>query len=389
MFTRILIANRGEIAIRIARACAALGIESVAVHGADDARSLHVGLADRAVALPGRGVGAYLDRAAVIAAAKAEGCDAIHPGYGFLAENPVFAADCAAAGIIFIGPSPETLALFGDKIAARRLAEDAGVPVVEGTARAVEVSCAEAFMRKLGPGARVMVKAAAGGGGRGMRVVERVEDMAEAFVRCASEAQSAFGDGTLFVERYIPTARHVEVQVLGDGEGTVTHLFERDCSLQRRHQKLVEMAPAPGLSDAMRLKLYDAALALARAVRYRTIGTVEFLVAPDESGFWFMEANPRLQVEHAVTEAVTGIDLAAVQIRLAAGDSLAALDLAGVRPRGFAIEARINLEAMDGAGNARPAAGTIATYEMPGGPGIRVDGAGYAGLAVDPGFDPM
>lgn len=389
MFTRILIANRGEIAIRIAEACASLGIESVAIHGADDARSLHVAAADRAVALPGRGVAAYLDGAAVIAAARDAGCDAIHPGYGFLAENPVFAADCLAACIMFIGPAPETLALFGDKVAARRLAQDAGVPVVEGTVRTVEAGCAEAFMKKLGPGVRVMVKAAAGGGGRGMRVVERPEDMAEAFARCASEARSAFGDGGLFVERFIPAARHVEVQILGDVEGTVTHLFERDCSLQRRHQKLVEIAPAPGLSDTMRLALYEASLNLARAAQYRTIGTVEFLVAPDESAFWFMEANPRLQVEHPVTEAVTGVDLVAAQIRLAAGQTLATLGLVGIRPQGFAVEARINLEIMDEAGNARPAAGTIATWEMPGGVGIRVDGAGYAGLAVDPGFDSL
>ncbi|PWR23309.1 acetyl-CoA carboxylase family protein [Zavarzinia compransoris] len=389
MFRRILIANRGEIAIRIARAAAALGSESVAVHGADDARSLHVAAADRAVALPGAGVAAYLDGAALIAAAKAEGCDALHPGYGFLAENAGFAAAVLAAGIAFIGPTPETLALFGDKLAARRLAEENGVPVIEGTTRATGLGCAEAFMRKLGPEVPVMVKAAAGGGGRGMRVVRAPAELAEAFARCASEAKAAFGDDALFVERFIPAARHVEIQILGDGTGAVGHLFERDCSLQRRHQKLVEIAPAPGLPPETRARLIEAALTLGRAARYRTLGTVEFLVAPDGGDFWFIEANPRLQVEHTVTEAVTGVDLVAAQIRLAAGEALGALDLDGVRPRGCAVQLRVNLEIMDGEGGARPAAGTIAVYEMPGGPGIRVDGAGYAGYAVNPGFDPL
>lgn len=389
MFRRILIANRGEIAIRVARAAASLGVDSVAVFAEDDDRSLHVAAADRAVALTGRGVAAYLDGAQIIAVAKSEGCDALHPGYGFLAENAGFAEHCKAAGLTFIGPSPETLALFGDKVAARKLAESAGVPVAEGTTRPVDVGCAEAFMRKLGEGVPVMVKAAAGGGGRGMRVVETVADMAEAFARCRSEAKAAFGDDRIFVERFIPAARHVEVQVLGDALGHVGHLFERDCSLQRRHQKLVEIAPAPGLSEAMRGKLFEAALNLARAAHYQTVGTVEFLVAPDEGGFWFMEANPRLQVEHTVTEAVTGIDLVAAQIRLAAGADLSSLGLDGVAPKGFAIEARINLEVIAPDGAARPAAGVIATYELPGGPGIRVDGAGYAGYPVNPGFDPL
>ena len=244
MFRRILIANRGEIAIRIARAAQGLGIETMALHGQDDGRSLHVLAADRALALPGSGVAAYLDQEAVIAAALAGDCDAIHPGYGFLAENAGFARRCAEAGLAFIGPAPETLALFGDKLAARRLAEEAGVPVIEGTTRATGLSCAAAFMAKLGPGVPVMVKAAAGGGGRGMRVVKDPADLAEAYARCASEAKSAFGDETLFIERFIPAARHIEIQILGDGTGAVSHLFERDCSLQRRRQ-IGGRRPAP------------------------------------------------------------------------------------------------------------------------------------------------
>ncbi len=386
MFQRILIANRGEIAIRIACACAALEIESVAVHGEDDARSLHVAAADQAVPLTGSGVAPYLDGAQILAVAKAAGCDAIHPGYGFLAENAGFAAECTAAGISFVGPSAETLALFGDKVAARRLAVEAGVPVVEGTARAVDVGCAEAFLRKLGPGAKVMVKAAAGGGGRGMRIVDKPEDMAEAFARCRSEAKAAFGDDSLFVERFVPAARHIEVQILGDG-AAVAHLFERDCSLQRRHQKLVEFAPAPGLDPDLREKLCQAALTLARAAHYRTVGTVEFLVEGED--FRFIEANPRLQVEHTVTEAVTGVDLVAAQIRLAAGEPLSALGLDGVVPRGQAVELRLNLETVAADGTAKPAGGTIAVFEMPGGPGLRVDAAGYAGYGINPAFDPL
>lgn len=389
MFRRILIANRGEIAIRIARAAQGLGIETLALHGQDDGRSLHVLAADRALALPGSGVAAYLDQEAVIAAALAGDCDAIHPGYGFLAENAGFARRCAEAGLAFIGPAPETLALFGDKLAARRLAEEAGVPVIEGTTRATGLSCASAFMAKLGPGVPVMVKAAAGGGGRGMRVVKDPADLAEAYARCASEAKSAFGDETLFIERFIPAARHIEIQILGDGTGAVSHLFERDCSLQRRHQKLVEIAPAPDLAPATRARLIDAALRLGRAAQYCTLGTVEFLVAPDGGDFWFIETNPRLQVEHTVTEAVTGVDLVAAQIRLAAGEGLAALGLDGVAPRGTAVQLRLNLEVIDAEGGARPAAGTIGIYEMPGGPGLRVDGAGYAGYPVNPGFDPL
>jgi acetyl/propionyl-CoA carboxylase alpha subunit/acetyl-CoA carboxylase carboxyltransferase component len=387
LFTRLLIANRGEIAIRIARAAASLDIATVAVHGEDDAASLHVTAADESRALSGRGVTPYLDGAQIIAVAKAAGCDAIHPGYGFLAENAGFARDCAAAGISFIGPRPDLLDLFGDKAAARRFAVGAGVPVAQGTPEAVDLAGAQAFLGSLGEGARVMVKAVAGGGGRGMRVVDRAEDLAEAFTRCESEARAAFGNGALIVERFIPAARHIEVQILGDGTGRVAHLFERDCSLQRRHQKLVEIAPAPGLDEGLRGRIIEAALTLGRAARYDNIGTVEFLV--DGDAFFFIEANPRLQVEHTVTEMVTGVDIVAAQIRLAAGDDLDSLDLDTVALRGQAMELRINLEAIAPNGEARPSGGTLGTFEMASGPGIRVDAYGYAGYTTNPSFDPL
>ncbi|WP_233559828.1 acetyl-CoA carboxylase family protein [Oleomonas cavernae] len=387
MFTRLLIANRGEIAIRIARAAAGLDIATVAVHGEDDAASLHVTAADESRVLGGRGVAPYLDGAQIIAVAQAAGCDAIHPGYGFLAENAGFARDCAAAGITFVGPRPDLLDLFGDKAAARRFAVTAGVPVAEGTAGAVDLAGAQAFLAGLGDGARVMVKAVAGGGGRGMRVVERAEDLAQAFTRCESEARAAFGNGALIVERFIPAARHIEVQILGDGTGQVAHLFERDCSLQRRHQKLVEIAPAPGLDAGLRRRIIEAALTLGRAARYDNIGTVEFLV--DGDAFFFIEANPRLQVEHTVTEMVTGADIVATQIRLAAGAGLDALGLDTVAARGQAMELRINLEAIAPNGEARPSGGTLSVFEMASGPGIRVDACGYAGYTTNPSFDPL
>lgn len=389
---KLLIANRAEIAIRIARAAAELGWPTVAVHAQDDAASLHVSIADEHRALPGRGVGAYLDMDAIIAAAQETGCAAIHPGYGFLAENAAFAQRCADAGLIFVGPAPEQIALFGEKARSRAFAEAQGVAVLPGTAPGLDEDAASAFLASLNGGA-MMVKAVAGGGGRGMRAVRHADEVAEAVARCRSEALGAFGDGTLFAERLVERARHVEVQVIGDGTGAVSHLGERDCTLQRRNQKLIEFAPSPTLDPAVREALCAAAVRLATACRYRGLGTVEFLLDVDQPGEWhFMEVNPRVQVEHTVTEAVAGVDLVQTQLRIAAGETLIGLGLTQEEiplPRGFAVQLRINSEVMDAAGGTRPSIGTIATYQPASGPGVRVDGYGYAGYAVQASYDTL
>lgn len=387
MFDALLIANRGEIAIRIAQACADLGIRSVAVFAEDDAACLHTRKADGAVPLKGRGVPAYLDMDQLIAIAQEQGCTAIHPGYGFLAENAEFARRCQAAGLTFIGPTPEVLELFGDKAAARTLAERCQVPLVPGLNQAVSLNQARAFQAEHGA---VMLKALAGGGGRGMRAVSEAAALDEAFARCQSEAQSAFGCGDLYVEKLLQRARHIEIQVLGDGE-QASHLWERDCSLQRRHQKLVEIAPSPDLDSDTRTAMIDCALRLAGAVNYCGIGTFEFLLDLDQPGaFYFMEANPRVQVEHTVTEQVTGVDLLHTQLRLVAGSSLSQLGLTSPPTlRGSAVQLRLNLETLQADGSAHPAAGVISAYQAPSGPGLRVDGCGYAGYAVSPAYDPL
>ena len=387
-FTALLIANRGEIAIRIARACADLEIRSVAVFAEDDDASLHTRKADLAVPLKGRGVPAYLDMDQLIAIAAAQGCDAIHPGYGFLAENAEFARRCQAAGITFIGPAPEVLELFGNKAAARALAERCGVPLVAGINQAVSLEQAQSFCAEHGA---VMLKALAGGGGRGMRAVFEPATLAEAYARCQSEAQAAFGNGALYIEQLVSDARHIEVQVLGDGSGAVSHLWERDCSLQRRNQKLVEIAPSPDLDSGVRDAMITAALQLAADVKYCGIGTFEFLLDAAQPGrFYFMEANPRVQVEHTVSEQVTGIDLLHTQLKLIAGQSLAALGL--LQPpavQGFAVQLRINLETLHADGSTRPAVGTLTAFDPPSGPGLRVDGYGYAGYPVSPSYDSL
>ena len=390
-FQRLLIANRGEIAVRIARAAAELDIPSVAIYSEDDAASLHLRKADQAVSLRGRGASAYLDIAQIVALAREQGCDAIHPGYGFLSESAELARACAEAGITFIGPDARVLELFGDKAQARQLAQREGVPVVQGTEQATTLEQAQAFIKALPAGTPVLLKALAGGGGRGMRLVTDPAQLPDAFERCSSEARAAFGNGELYIERLIPRARHIEVQIAGDGQ-QVSHLWERECSLQRRHQKVIEVAPAPGLDPDLRRRLLDAACTLTAAVGYRGLCTVEFLVDEDSGDFVFMEANPRIQVEHTVTEAVTGLDLVQLQIRLAAGASLAQLGLEQARvpaPRGFAVQLRINLEAMQADGSARPTGGTLSAYEPPGGHGIRVDGYGYSGYTTNPGFDSL
>lgn len=387
-FRSVLIANRGEIAIRIARACSELGMRAVSVFSEDDAASLHTRMADEAVALTGRGVKAYLDGAQLINAAKTHGCEAVHPGYGFLAENAGFARECEQAGLIFIGPSPEVLEGFGDKSAARTLAESCDVPLIKGINKPVSLGEARAFLREHGP---LMLKAIAGGGGRGMRAVYGEEELEQAFQRCQSEAQSAFGSGSLYIEQLIGRARHIEIQIVGDGTGAVNHLWERDCSLQRRNQKLIEIAPSPSLDASIRDAMIDCALKLARSVNYRGLGTFEFLVDQDQPGcFYFMEANPRIQVEHTITEEITGVDLVQTQLLLLAGHSLADLALESAPTvRGFAIQARINSETLHPDGHATAATGTLSTYEPPSGPGLRVDGYGYAGYTVSPSFDSL
>ncbi|MDH5672342.1 MAG: ATP-grasp domain-containing protein [Myxococcales bacterium] len=391
---RILIANRGEVAIRIARAVEELGMESVSVYASDEADALHVLRARRAVALPKAGPAAYLDIESLIAVAREEGCDALHPGYGFLSESGAFARACEAASLDFIGPRPETLELLGDKVRARALAAELGVSTLEGSSGAVDAEGAGAFFEGLGAGAAMVIKAVAGGGGRGMRVVRAVDDIEAAHTRCCSEAGAAFGNDAVYVERFISPARHLEVQIVGDGEGGVTHLWERECSLQRRHQKLVELAPSPGLDGALREAIVEAALRMARHVRYRGLGTFEFLVDAGGSGVprvAFIEANPRLQVEHTVTEEVTGVDLVQLQLQLATGASLSELGLEASPPppRGMAMQLRVNMERIEADGTPRPSSGTLRAFEAPGGPGLRVDAFGYAGYRTSPRYDSL
>ena len=386
MFKRVLIANRGEIAIRIARAAASLGVESVSVYAAADALGMHTRVTtdSRAIGAGGGGdpVKAYLDIDALIAVARETGCDCVHPGYGFLSENAAFARRCLSEGLAFIGPKPETLELFGDKVKARALAQSLGVPVVPGSPEALaSADDAAAEAAKLGYPA--MLKAAAGGGGRGMRRVDAAEEMAGAFARCQSEAEAAFGDGAVFVEKLIARPRHIEVQVLADDAGETIHLYERDCSVQLRNQKVVEIAPAAGLDPDLRQQILSDAIDLASAANYLNAGTVEFLVDPASGQRYFIECNPRIQVEHTVTEAVTGIDLVEAQFRIASGEALADLGLANQAavppPRGFAVQARV----------VATGAGTITGYKEPAGPGVRVDSCAYLGLAPPPQFDPM
>ncbi len=390
---RLLIANRGEIAIRIARAAADLGVASLAAYAPEDAASLHRWQADEAVALDGRGAAAYLDIEQLVALAAEHGCDAVHPGYGFLSENAQFAARLEAAGINFVGPDSATLATLGDKARARALAAQCDLPLPRGSDGPVTLAEARAFLEGL-EGAPLIIKAVSGGGGRGMRVVEDGNALEAAFSRCASEAELAFGSPALYVEEYLSSARHIEVQIIGDGGGAVSHLWERECSIQRRRQKLVEIAPCPGLDETLRIRLTDAAMRLAQAVSYRSAGTVEFLVSEGRSAqhFAFIEANARLQVEHTVTEEVTGIDLVRAQLEIADGRTLAELGLEQASipsPQGFAIQARINMETLGEDGSVKPAGGTLRLFELPTGSGLRTDSFGYTGYATSPAFDSL
>ncbi len=399
---KLLVANRGEIAIRILRAAAELNIRTVAVFSEDDARSLHVRRADEAQPLRGTGVAAYLDIEQLLGVAVTCGCDAIHPGYGFLSENPEFARRVIADGLAFVGPRPETLAVFGDKTQARALAQRCAVSVLQGSSGPVTVDEAKEFLAARGPGSAMVIKAVAGGGGRGMRVVRDGDDVAAAYARCRSEAAQAFGNGDVYVERFLPRARHIEVQVVGDGSGAVIHLGERECSIQRRHQKLVEIAPCPSLSPALRQRITADAVRMAQAAHYLNAGTFEFLVdadaindgsrAEDQSPYAFIETNARLQVEHTVTEEVTGVDLARLQLEIADGRSLQELGLQQDQvpaARGFAVQVRINTEIMAADGTTRPAAGTLTTFDVPSGPGVRIDTCGYIGYSTNPNFDSL
>jgi acetyl-CoA carboxylase biotin carboxylase subunit len=384
MFHKILIANRGEIALRVLRTCREMGIRTVVAHSTADAESLPVRLADESICVgPADPRASYLNIAAIISAAAVTDSEAIHPGYGFLAENPAFADICRACGITFIGPSAEAVRLMGDKAQARRLASQAGVPVVPGSPGPL-TDVAEAVDVADRIGYPVIFKAAAGGGGRGMRIVRDRDAAAQAFAACESEAAAAFGSSEVYCEKFIEEARHVEVQVLGDQHGTRVHLGERDCTVQRRHQKLVEESPAPNLKPETRAGLHRAGLLAAAAVNYVNAGTVEFLVDPD-GNFYFIEMNTRIQVEHPVTEMLTGLDLIREQIRIAAGERL------GYRQEtvdfeGHAIECRINAEDPQ---TFAPSAGRVTAWVPPGGFGVRVDSHLYAPYDVPPHYDSL
>jgi acetyl/propionyl-CoA carboxylase alpha subunit/acetyl-CoA carboxylase carboxyltransferase component len=391
-FSTLLIANRGEIAIRIARTAAELGIRTVSVFSADDRESLHRTSADAEIEIPGEGPAAYLDAAALLQAAQDCGADSIHPGYGFLAENAEFARQVAASGRCFVGPSPAVLDLFGDKSAARAFAVSLGVPVMRGTQNGISLEDAKGFFADLG-GASMMLKASAGGGGRGMRVVRNVEQLESAFKRCQSEARAAFGNGDLYAEQLFESARHLEVQVMGDGV-RATHAWERDCSLQRQRQKVIEIAPAPNLAAGLRDRILTAATTIAAGASLDNVATVEFLVDgredDDAATFAFIECNARIQVEHTVTEEITGLDLVGVQLGLAAGDTLEGLGVSTPpQTRGMAVQLRVNTETMQADGTALPTQGTLTAYEPAAGRGVRIDGYGYTGYATNPRFDSL
>jgi acetyl/propionyl-CoA carboxylase alpha subunit len=392
---RLLVANRGEIAIRVMRAAAELGIPTLAVYPEDDADSLHTKKADEAVRLPGQGARAYLDTEAILELAREQGCDALHPGYGFLSENAGLARRCGEAGIVFVGPCADTLELFGDKVRARSVAAEHGVPVLAGTSEAASLAEAHAFLASLAEGEAMIIKAVSGGGGRGVRVVRSADELGEAYERASSEARSAFGNPEVYLERFLPQARHIEVQIAGDASGEVSHFWERDCSLQRRHQKIVEFAPSPALPPETRARILEAAVRLGRESGYTNLGTFEFLVdaaSGDDTSFAFLEANARLQVEHTVTEEVTGVDLVQLQLQLASGHTLSDLGLMQEQvpaPRGFAVEARVNMETMRPDGMATPAGGTLTAFEPPSGHGVRTDSFGYAGYPTSPRYDSL
>jgi len=383
MFRKILIANRGEIALRIIQACRELGIQTVAVCSTADRDSLHVTYADEDICIgPPPSKGSYLNISSIISAAEITGADAIHPGYGFLAENAHFAEVLQECRIAWIGPRPEVIRLMGDKAKARQTAATAGVPVLPGSQEPLQdAEDARRFAAEVGY--PVILKAAAGGGGRGMRIVYSEGEVASQFSTARQEAEKAFGDGSIYLEKYLVEPRHIEFQVFGDHHGHVIHLGERECSIQRRHQKLIEEAPSPALTPELRDQMGAAAVALCEAVRYENAGTIEFLLDSD-GRFYFMEMNTRIQVEHPVTEMVTGIDLVKLQIQVAAGERLHLGS--GLKPRGHAIECRINAENPD---TFAPSPGKLKTFHLPGGPGTRVDTHGYEDYVIPPYYDSL
>ena len=385
MFSRILIANRGEIALRIIRACKELGVESVLVFSETDRGAAYLDQADRTICIgPGRPADSYLKSDRIIAAAEATGCDAIHPGYGFLAENSRFADQCRASKIEFIGPTSESMAMLGNKSAGRALAKKNRVLAVPGSDGPIEE---DEQARKVASrvGYPVMIKAVSGGGGRGMRVVTNAKELANAVASAGAEAEAAFGDPSVYIEKFIEKPRHVEIQVLADTHGNVIHLYERDCTIQRRHQKLIEESPSPAVTEETRRALCRAAIKLAKAAKYTSAGTFEFLVDAQQN-FYFIEANTRIQVEHPVTEMVTGLDLIQWQIRIAAGEALG-IKQSQVKQHGAAIECRINAE--DPEHNFRPCPGKIEEFRAPGGPGVRFDSHMCAGSVISPMYDSL
>ncbi|HEY4954837.1 MAG TPA: acetyl-CoA carboxylase biotin carboxylase subunit [Gemmatimonadaceae bacterium] len=384
MFKKILIANRGEIALRVIRACRELGVQTVAVYSEADRESLHVRFADDDVCIgPAPARDSYLKIPRIIAAAEIAGADAIHPGYGFLAENAEFAETCAASNIAFIGPTAQQIRVMGDKAAARNAMAAVGVPIIPGTPGPVEdAEEALGFAREIG--FPVIIKAAAGGGGKGMRVAAEPEDFTRSFQLARSEALSAFGSGDVYVEKYLERPRHIEFQIMGDRHGNVIHLGERDCSVQRRHQKLIEEAPSPAVTPRLREAMGEAAVRGAKAIDYVGAGTIEMLLNED-GNFYFMEMNTRIQVEHGVTEMLTGVDLVKEQIRVASGERLSVLEMPPLR--GHVIECRVNAE--DPARNFQPSPGRIDVFHPPGGTGVRLDTHVYTGYTVPPYYDSL
>jgi acetyl-CoA carboxylase biotin carboxylase subunit len=386
MFRKILIANRGEIALRVIRACREMGITTVAVYSEADRESLHVRFADEDVCIgPPAPRDSYLNIPRIIAAAEVTGAEAIHPGYGFLAENAEFAEICERSDIVFIGPRADQIRMMGDKAMARRTMQNVGVPTVPGSDGGIaDAESAIEVAREIG--FPVIIKAAAGGGGKGMRVANDETSFESQFQMAQNEARSAFGDGTVYLEKFLVRPRHIEIQVLGDQHGRIVHLGERECSLQRRHQKLIEEAPSPALTPEVRVLMGEAAVKGCKAIDYISAGTIEFLFDQDGS-FYFMEMNTRIQVEHPVTELITGVDLVKEQIRVAAGEMLSVPDDVSTNFRGHAIECRINAE--DPARNFAPSPGTVTIFHPPGGPGVRIDTHAYAGYRVPPNYDSL
>ncbi len=385
MFEKVLIANRGEIALRIIRACRELGIRTVAVYSEADEQSLHVQLADEAICIgPAQSAESYLKAVRILSAAEITDADAIHPGYGFLSERESFAEQCESANIKFIGPKHQTIAQMGDKAKAKDIAKKAGVPIIPGSDGPIKDE-AEAIKIAKKIGFPVIIKAVAGGGGKGMRLAHNAVSLSKEIAIAQTEAQKAFGDSSVYIEKYLEEPRHIEFQIMADGHGNVIHLFERECSIQRRYQKIIEEGPSPFLTEALRKKMGEAAIAIAKECQYENAGTIEFLV-DKHSKFYFIEMNTRIQVEHGVTEEITGIDLIKLQIQIASGQKLP-LKQSDVKILGHAIECRINVE--DPARNFAPCPGKIGLYYAPGGHGVRIDSHAYSGYSVPPHYDSM